>query len=131
MDTISEFLAKSLSQKAVSLIIVDSAKVVQSAIEELVSNGFAPFNKVGDLERGGKYYFVVDSANAKKAYDLACEYGTGQVTCFNSATGAPAWTTPTYDKSSFVFVVIKDDLASIEGNGLPLCATAGIAFQFA
>ncbi|MFA6969462.1 MAG: hypothetical protein WC217_02590 [Candidatus Paceibacterota bacterium] len=131
MDTISEFLAKSLSQKAVSLIIVDSAKVVQSAIEELVSNGFAPFNKVGDLERGGKYYFVVDSANAKKAYDLAREYGTGQVTCFNSATGAPAWTTPIYKDSSFVFVTAKDDLISTEDAGLPLREATGMAFQFA
>ncbi len=134
MDTlgdIGKFLARSLSQKAVSLVITTSPEAAKDAALELKSNGYFAFKKIGDLERGGKHYFLVDSGNAKKAYDLAREYGTGQITCFNGATGTPAWTTPAYKDSSFVFVIAKDDLVSIENAGLSLRAAAGLAFQFA
>lgn len=129
-DTFEEFLSRSLSQKAVSLVIAVSRDGAKDAALELKSNGYSAFKKIGDLERGGKHYFLVDSGNAKKAYDLAREYGTGQITCFNGATGTPAWTTPVYKDSAFVFVVAKDDLVSIENSGLSLRAATGLAFQF-
>ena len=134
MDTlgdIGEFLSRSLSQKSVSLIIAVSSEAAKDAAQELESNGYSAFKKIGDLERGGKHYFLVDSENAKKAYDLAHEYGTGQITCFNGATGTPAWTTPVYKNSAFVFVIAKDDLVSIESAGLSLRNVTGLAFQFA
>lgn len=134
MDTlgdIGEFLSRSLSQKAVSLIIAISPEAAKDVALELKSNGYSAFKKIGDLEQGGKHYFLVDSENAKKAYDLACEYGTGQITCFNGATGTSAWTTPAYKDSAFVFVIAKDDLVSIENAGLFLRSAAGLAFQFA
>lgn len=134
MDTlgnINEFLTRSLSQKAVSLVITTSPEAVKDAVQELESNGYSAFKKIGDLERGGKHYFLVDSENAKKAYDLAHEYGTGQITCFNGATGTPAWTTPVYKDSAFVFVIVKDDLVLIENAGLTLRNATGLAFQFA
>jgi hypothetical protein len=131
LGDISEFLSRSLSQKEVSLIIVASGDVTKDAVRELESKGFSSFKKLGDLGRGGKHYFLVDSANAKRAYDLAREYGTGQVTCFNSATGTPAWTTPTYKDSAFVLVIVKDDLISAEKAGLDLLSASGLAFQFA
>lgn len=130
-EDISEFLSRSLSQKEVSLIITASEDAMKDAVLALESDGFSEFKKVGDLEQGGKHYFLVDSANAKKAYDLAREYGTGQVTFFNSATGTPAWTTPTYKNSAFVLVVVKDDLISAEETGLDLLSASGLAFQFA
>lgn len=129
-STIEEFLSRSLSQKAVPLVIAVSLEAVKDAALELKSNGYSVFKKIGDLERGGKHYFLVDSENAKKAYDLAREYGTGQITCFNGATGVPAWTTPAYKDSAFVFVIAKDDLVSIENSGLSLRAATGLAFQF-
>ena len=131
LGDIGEFLSRSLSQKEVSLVIAASTEAIQDAIKELESNEFSAFKKIGDLERGGKHYFIVDSTNAKKAYDLAREYGTGQITCFNTATSTPAWATPTYKNSAFVFVIIKDDLVSAESSGLDLRAATGLAFQFA
>ncbi|MEK7608872.1 MAG: hypothetical protein AAB476_00100 [Patescibacteria group bacterium] len=134
MDTfgdIGEFLSRSLSQKSVSLVIAVSPEAAKDAAQELESNGYSAFKKIGDLEQGGKHYFLVDSENAKKAYDLAHEYGTGQITCFNGATGTPAWTTPVYKNSAFVFVIAKDDLVSIESAGLSLRNATGLAFQFA
>jgi len=131
LGDIGEFLSRSLSQKAVSLVITASPEATKDAALELKSNGYSAFKKIGDLERGGKHYFLVDSENAKKAYDLAREYGTGQITCFNGATGSPAWTTPVYTDSAFVFVIAKDDLVSIESAGLTLRAATGLAFQFA
>ncbi len=131
LGDISDFLSRSLSQKETSLIIVASGDVTKDAVRELESNGFSEFKKVGDIERGGKHYFLVNSANAKKAYDLAREYGTGQVTCFNTATGTPAWTTPTYKDSAFVLVIVKSDLVSAESAGLDLLSASGLAFQFA
>ena len=130
LDNISEFLSQSLSQKEVSLIIDVSEDSTKSIIQKLESNGFSHFKKIGDLEQGGKHYFLVDSGNAKKAYDLAREYGTGQITCFNSATGTPAWATPVYKDSSLVFVITKDDLVSAENAGLELRSATGLSFQF-
>lgn len=128
---IGEFLARSLSQKDVSLVVATSPEAAKDAALELKSNGYSAFKKIGDLEQGGKRYFLVDSENAKKAYDLACEYGTGQITCFNGATGTSAWTTPVYKDSAFVFIIATDDLVSIENAGLSLRAATGLAFQFA
>ena len=130
LGSIGKFLSRSLSQKEVSLIII-SEGATKDAVRELESNGFSSFKKLGDLAQGGKHYFLVDSQNAKKAYDLAREYGTGQITCFNSATGVPAWTTPTYKNSAFVFVITKDDLIAAENTGLGLRSATGLAFQFA
>lgn len=131
LGDIGEFLFRSLSQKEVSLIIAVSKGATKDAMRALESNGFSSFKKLGDLEQGGKHYFLVDSENAKKAYDLAREYGTGQITCFNTATSTPAWTTPSYKDSAFVFVIAKDDLVSAEGAGLDLLSASGLAFQFA
>ncbi len=128
---IGEFLNLSLSQKEVSLIIADSTEAVQRVVRELESNGFPAFKKIGDLEQGGKHYFLVDSQNAKKAYDLAREYGTGQITCFNSATGTSAWATPIYKDSSLIFVITKDDLVLAEKAGFDLRSATGLAFQSA
>jgi len=128
---VGEFLSRSLSQKEVSLIIATSTEAAKDATRELESNGFSVFKKIDDLEQGGKHYFLIDSENAKKAYDLAREYGTGQITCFNSATGTPAWATPVYKDSTFVFVIVKNDLVSAESAGLDLRAVSGLAFQFA
>lgn len=131
LGDISEFLSRSLSQKEVSLIITASEDATNNAVRELESNGFSSFKKLGDLEQGGKHYFLVDATNIKKAYDLAREYGTGQITCFNTATSTPAWATPSYKDSAFVFVIAKDDLASTESAGLDLLSASGLAFQFA
>jgi len=131
LSDIGEFLSRSLSQKEVSLVIATSDDSMKDAVQELESNGFSPFKKLGDLERGGKHYFIIDASNAKKAYDLAREYGTGQITCFNSATGTPAWTTPTYKDSAFILIIVKDDLVSAEKAGLDLLSASGLAFQFA
>lgn len=131
LGDIGEFLSRSLSQKEVSLVIAASEDSMKDAMRELGSSGFSPFKKLGDLERGGKHYFLVDASNAKKAYDLAREYGTGQITCFNSATGTPAWTTPTYKDSAFVLIIMKSDLVSAESAGLDLRSATGLAFQFA
>jgi len=131
LGDISDFLSRSLSQKEVSLIVAASEDRAENAVQTLESKGFSSFKKLGDLGRGGKHYFLVDSANAKKAYDLAREYGTGQITCFNSATGTPAWTTPTYKDSAFVLVIVKSDLVSAESVGLDLLSASGLAFQFA
>ena len=131
LGDISEFLSRSLSQKEVSLIVAASEDAMKNAVQALESKGFSSFKKLGDLERGGKHYFLVDSANAKRAYDLAREYGTGQITCFNTATHTPAWATPSYKDSAFVFVIAKDDLVSAEKAGLDLLSASGLAFQFA
>lgn len=131
LGDISDFLSHSLSQKEVSLVIVASDDSMKSAVREIESNGFSSFKKLGDLGRGGKHYFLVDSANAKNAYDLAREYGTGQITCFNTATHTPAWATPTYKDSAFVLVIAKDDLILAENAGLDLLSASGLAFQFA
>ncbi|HQU07542.1 MAG: hypothetical protein B7X04_00090 [Parcubacteria group bacterium 21-54-25] len=131
LSSIGEFLSRSLSQKEVSLVIIPSEDSMSDALQALESNGFSPFKKFGDLERGGKHYFIVDASNAKTAYDLAREYGTGQITHFNSATGTPAWTTPTYKDSAFVLVIVKSDLVSAESAGLDLLSASGLASQFA
>lgn len=131
LSDIGEFLSRSLSQKEVSLIVAASEDRAENAVQALESKGFSSFKKLGDLGRGGKHYFLVDSANAKRAYDLAREYGTGQITCFNSATGTPAWTTPIYKDSAFVLVIVKSDLVSAESAGLDLLSASGLAFQFA
>lgn len=131
LGDIGEFLYRSLSQKEVSLIIAASGGKAEEAVQELKSNGFSSFKKLGDIEQGGKHYFLVDATSAKRAYDLAREYGTGQITCFNTATSTPAWATPTYKGSAFVLVIVKSDLVSAENEGLNFLSASGLAFQFA
>lgn len=126
-----EFLSRTLAQKEISIIIVASPESREDIVREIELNGYSAFKKIGDLEQGGKHYFIVDSENAKSAYDLAREYGTGQITCFNKATGTPAWATPIYKDSAFIFVITKDDLISMENSGLELRSATGLAFQFA
>ena len=131
MNTFGDFLAHSLSQKEVSLVVVGTDEGVKDAVKELESNDFSPFKKLNDLERSGKRYFIIDATNAKRAYDIAREYGTGQISSFNTATGTAEWITPVYRDSALVFVVTKEELIATESTGLDVRNATGLAFQFA
>lgn len=125
-NELTEFLRHSLSQRAASLLI---ARSPEHAIKALEASGYVNLQDPRELEFLGKRYLWVSPENAKEVYDLAMQYGTGQITFFDEATHQPRWISPRYQGSAIVLVIAKGALRQVEDAGLPLRAATGIAMQ--
>lgn len=129
LESLATFLPFTASQKSVSLIIADSDTAADAAITELEAKGYRPFTTPRDLQSEGLRYVRISENNAKEMYDLAVQYGTGQITMYDESSHQNTWTNPRYDKSALVFIVTKHDLESIESTGLILRTVTGITTQ--
>jgi hypothetical protein len=125
---LTDFLFHSLSQKAASLLITRSP---ERAIISLEAEGFVNLQNPRDLELPGKRYVWVSMDNAKEIYDLALQYGTGQITFYDESSNKPLWINPKYKGNAIVLVIDKAALRDIEESGFPLRAITGITLQAA
>jgi len=125
-NNLADFLPYTVSQKSVSLVIADS---LDAAIQELESNGYRALANPRDLETEGLRYVLVSKENAKEMYDLAAQYGAGQITMHDDVSHQNTWINPHYGNAALVFVVAKPDLESIEAPGLAVRMITGLAIQ--
>lgn len=125
---LADFLSRSLSQKEVSLLI---ARFPERTIKLLEAEGFVNLQDPRDLALPGKRYVWVSADNAKETYDLATQYGTGQISLYDESSHAPLWINPKYQDTAVVLVIDRDALSDIEASGLPFRAVTGIALQAA
>jgi L-aminopeptidase/D-esterase-like protein len=126
-QTLHAFLPYVLSQKAVSLVIAASDASADEAVDQLESAGFNELKEINNLGRVGKRYLRISPKNAKESYDMALQYGTGQVSTFDQSKHQNSWVNPAYTDSAVVFVVTESELKDIEAKGLALRAAAGLA----
>ncbi len=123
-DALATFTPFTANQKTVSMIVAESPESLSAAIEELHDSGFERIIALSQLETDRNQYKVIEEVTAKADYDLAVQYGTGQISVHDSATGA-SWITPNYH-GALVFVVTKKTLEHIEAGGLPLRTVTGL-----
>ena len=128
-DTIAAFLPYAASQKSASLVIAKSELLADEAVEELEQSGFTELADAHDLERGGKHYIRVSKNNANEVYDIAIQYGTGQITLFDRTAQKTTWINPVYEDSAVVFVITEKALTAIEESGLFLRSITGLTTQ--
>lgn len=128
-ETVAGFIPYTSSQKTVSLIIAKSELLADEAVEELEAKGFRELDDAHDLERGGTHYVRLSKNNSKEMYDIAIQYGTGQITLFDPKVQRTSWINPVYTDSALVFVVTEKVLGGIEESGLYLRSIAGLTTQ--
>lgn len=128
-DTIAAFLPYTASQKSVSLIIAKSELLADDAIAELESRSFKELEDVHDLGHSGTYYIRVSEKNAKEMYDIAIQYGTGQITVYDPKAHRTSWINPRYGNSGLVFVITEETLHAVEQSGLYLRSIVGLTTQ--
>lgn len=126
-----EFLPYALSQKSASLVIAGSPASAADVIEDLEAAGFESLRAPSLLGSAGKRFLRLSRSNAKEAYDLARQYGTGQVSVFDGESHRSGWVSPAYAGSALLLVADRDTLLDIEAGGLPIRAAAGLAVQTA
>lgn len=128
---LADFLPYALSQKSASLVVASSAANAAEVIEDLEAAGFESLRAPGLLESAGKRFLRLSRGNAKEAYDLARQYGTGQISVFDGEAHRSGWVSPAYVGSALLLVADRDTLFDIEADGLPMRAAAGLAVQTA
>lgn len=128
LDPVKIFIPFALSQKAASLVVASSFTEAQKVVNELKQNGFTLLTDPS-LFSQKKHCLLVTMRNAKGAYDLAMQYGTGQVILHDKKYSQPRWVTPAYGENALILIVAKDELLAIEAAGFPLRAITGISVQ--
>lgn len=124
-DTLATFVPFTANQKTVSMVVVESPESLSAAIAELQLGGFERIIALSQLETDRNQYKIIEKETTKDDYDLAAQYGSGQISVHSPATGHTLWITPNY-RGALVFVIAKETLEHIEAAGLPLRTVVGL-----
>ena len=127
--TLAAFLPFTASQKSVSLVVANSDAAADAGVATLKAHGYRPLIDPRELESAVLRYARISPENAKDMYDLAVQYGTGQITSHDEASNQNTWVNPHYGNTTLVFIVTKPDLEAIESSGLPLRTVTGLTTQ--
>jgi len=127
--SLEEFLNVTAGSKEVGLIIAKDASQLDGFTRSLDGMGFKRSDKVADLSKLQKSYFVIDEGAAKDAYDFAVQYPSGQVEIFDKEQMQSQSFSPDYGSLNLVLVVVKDDLNKLQTKGFDLLSAVGPAFQ--
>lgn len=126
---LTEFLPYTVSQKFVSLLLVESEPGVKKAVSILKKQGYVHLSAASLLEKRGNYYLMARDYSARELQDLLVQYGSGQISLHDSATGITSWINPAYTDSSLVLVITKEELEALEQQGVRLRLVTGLALQ--
>lgn len=128
-----DFLKLTISQKEVSLVIAQDEKELKSFQKILNTNNFNEAKDVNQImervKQPAKTYFIVTPNLPKDAYDFLIQYPTGQVEIFNPASMKFDIMYPNYQNSVVIFIITKENLASLERQGFNIKMGAGLAYQ--
>lgn len=129
IPSLEEFLTVTAGSKEMGLIIAKDASELEGFVRSLDGMGFKRSEKVADLSKLQKSYFVIDEGAAKNAYDFAVQYPSGQVEIFDKELMQSQSFSPDYGSLNIVLLVVKDDLNKLQTKGFDLLSAVGPAFQ--
>lgn len=129
IPSLEEFLTVTAGSKEMGLIIAKDASELEGFVRSLDGMGFKRSEKVADLSKLQKSYFVIDEGVAKDAYDFAVQYPSGQVEIFDKELMQSQSFSPDYGSLNLVLLVVKDDLNKLQTKGFDLLSAVGPAFQ--
>lgn len=129
IPSLEEFLTVTAGSKEMGLIIAKDASELEGFVRSLDGMGFKRSEKVADLSKLQKSYFVIDEGAAKNAYDFAVQYPSGQVEIFDKELMQSQSFSPDYGSLNLVLLVVKDDLNKLQTKGFDLLSAVGPAFQ--
>jgi hypothetical protein len=127
MSNILSFLEKLTGSKEVGLFVIDNDPLNQSE-GVVIGDGFKtalPKDYTGESD----YLFILDAENAKKLYDFAVEYPTGQVSSMDR-DGNRIWVTPNYNKSRIVIMNERNLLVELQKHDMDFTEIYGITYQY-
>lgn len=130
----SVFLETALGQSEVSCILAHHDQELAWYERGLVDAGFvctsSPERVTRALAQGARVAYVVRHADdAKTAYDLACQYPTGQVELFDQASHAPLACSPLYAQTACAVLVTKAQLFDMCEAGMEMLSKVGMTHQ--
>ena len=128
VSALADFLPYTVSQKSASLILTESEANTNETLTALKDAGFKHLSDIPDLGKAGKYYLTASDYVPNFLYDLLVQYGSGQISLYNSDAGA-SWVNPAYSGSSFIVLMSKESLEKIEMEGVRLRESVGLALQ--
>lgn len=127
--SLEEFLTVTAGSKEMGLIIAKDTSESEGFARSLDGMGFKRSEKVSDLSKLQKSYFVINEGAAKDAYDFAVQYPSGQVEIFDKEQMQSQSFSPDYGSLNLVLLVVKDDLNKLQTKGFDLLSAVGPAFQ--
>lgn len=125
---LADFLPYTVSQKSASLILTESDADTNKTLAALKEVGFKHLSDIPDLGKPGKYYLTASDYVPSFLYDLLVQYGSGQISLYNTDKGA-SWVNPEYQGSSLIVLMSKAALEEIEQGGVRLRESVGLALQ--
>ncbi len=133
MQSFTDFLKYTLSQKEVSVAIAKDETELQQLVKSLEADSFRQAIDTADLfkhiTKSSKVFVIVKDKLSKDLYDFMIQYPTGQVEIYDKFNLKSQLVAPVYDKVSVVFIVTKDALKKTEELGYQMLEHVGIAYQ--
>jgi hypothetical protein len=133
-NTFDDFLKLTPSQKEVSLAIAKENDELSTFLEVLENQGFRQIVDIQDLFKyvfhpSAKVFFVVKGLIPKDIYDFILQYPTGQVEVYDYFNLKSKLATPSYDNTSVILLVIKEDLKRNNESGFQILDQVGLTYQ--
>ncbi len=133
MQSFTDFLKYTSSQKEVSLAIAKDEIELQQLIKGLEADNFRQATDTADLfkhiTKPSKVFVVVKDKLSKDLYDFIIQYPTGQIEIYDKFNLKSQLVTPVYGKVSVVFVITKDALKKTEELGHQILEHVGVTYQ--
>jgi hypothetical protein len=133
-DTFDDFLKLTPSQKEISLAIAKENDELSTFLKVLEDQGFRQVVDTPDLFKyvfhpSAKVFFVVKEIIPKDIYDFILQYPTGQVEVYDDFNLKSKLATPSYDNSSIVLLITKEDLKKNNESGFQILDQVGLTYQ--
>lgn len=129
IPSLKEFLTVTAGSKEMGLIIAKDSDELARFIKSLDKKGLKRSEKVYDLSKLQKSYFVIDEVATKDAYDFAVQYPTRSVKLFNKDTMRIETFFPDYSTLNLVLLIVKDDLNKIQTKNFDLLSAVGPVYK--
>lgn len=129
----SDFLDRTLSQKEISLIIVEDDGELNNFQDVLSKKGFRQaigiYQLLTNITFPNKVFFRLNENLAKDVYDFVVQYPTGQIEIFDKDRMNGKITKPSYENVSVIFITTRKNLGKIQKEGYSLLSNVGMTYQ--
>jgi len=132
-STLPHYLDLLRGSREVGLAVTKDDTQLKRLQKELDSGAFQLADSAEDLAHGSgdgiAQYIVITQENAKKLYDFAAQYPTGQVQLFDPASMQTTSVAPQYAQASILLLVSQRTLKSLEKQGFYYRKAAGLTYR--
>lgn len=133
-NNFEKFIEDSISQKELSLVLVETEDELIQLKDELTRGGyFFPadtLSAISDLNNQNKVCFELkNEVEAKILYDLALQYPTSQVNLFDEKAMKNITLTPDYNDKSIMLLIAESQLKKLQNINLNFLEVTGITYR--